>query len=242
MSGASALLQEKASHRSDTDNTSSAGQRVACRAGPMAKHVALTHRTRLPLRPAGRHGAARGAPAAGAALPHADPQLFAAHRRRRRISSTGSRTRSATSWRAWSCRSETRRASRSRSISSPTWPPSIRSTSSSRRRRPAGRSPTSRCSRASSSPTCEPLPARRCWTSYLARHRAHGAGRRSTSHRASIASSARTIAYRVRMEPGVQTPEETLASALGLVPRLAAGCWCRSCATSASRRASCPAT
>ena len=44
----------------------------------------------------------------------------------------------------------------------------------------------------------------------------------------------------LRMEPGVQTPEETLTPA----PAPAAirrGCWCRSCATSACRRVSSPA-
>jgi hypothetical protein len=43
------------------------------------------------------------------------------------------------------------------------------------------------------------------------------------------------------MEPGVQTPEETLTKR----PAPAAtrpGCWCRSCAIWAWRRVSCPAT
>ena len=44
----------------------------------MAIRVALQHRTTLPLRPAGRSVAARGPAAAGAALPHADPRLLAA--------------------------------------------------------------------------------------------------------------------------------------------------------------------
>ena len=49
------------------------------------------------------------------------------------------------------------------------------------------------------------------------------------------------VRYGIRMEPGIQTPEETLekASARAAIRR---GCWCRSCATSAWPRASSPAT
>ena len=60
-------------------------------------------------------------------------------------------------------------------------------------------------------------------------------GRRSTS------GLQQDIAYLIRMEPGVQTPEQTLQNASGSC-RDTPGCWCSCCATSAWRRASSPAT
>ena len=62
----------------------------------MAIRVALHHRTHLPLRPARQPGAARDPAAAGAALPHADPRLLADGHAGRSTSSTGSRIRTAT--------------------------------------------------------------------------------------------------------------------------------------------------
>ncbi len=49
------------------------------------------------------------------------------------------------------------------------------------------------------------------------------------------------IRYLIRMEPGVQTPEQTLATAAARAAT-AAGCWCSCCATSGWRRASSRAT
>ena len=50
----------------------------------------------------------------------------------------------------------------------------------------------------------------------------------------------RAVRYTVRMETGTRTPEETLEA--GAAPAATArGCWCRRCAASACRRASCRA-
>ena len=107
----------------------------------MSIHVALHHRTTYRYDRLGGAGAAGRPAAAGAALPHADPVLLAAASSRSSTSSTGSRIRTATTWRGSSSpRRPTSCASRS--TSSPRWRSSTRSTSSSSPTPSSSRSPT----------------------------------------------------------------------------------------------------
>ena len=71
----------------------------------MAIHVALNHKTHYRYDRPGQARAANRSAAPGAALPHADPLLFAEDSIPKTTSSTGSRTRRATIWRGWSFRS-----------------------------------------------------------------------------------------------------------------------------------------
>ena len=123
------------------------------------------------------------------------------------------------------------------SISWPTWRSSTRSTSSSRKRQGLALRIRDQTLAKELAPYLEPEPA----------------GSRSTAISAASTSTnsdtldflcdlnrelQNEIGYVIRMEPGVQTPEETLRKRPRLVPRQRAGCWCRSCAISALPRAS----
>ena len=195
----------------------------------------------LRVRPPCANGTAGHSSAAGAAQPHARVELRAAHRARRPLLELAAGSARQLP-RARRVSGEGRASSSSRSISSPTWPCAIRSTSSWSPRRRRFRSSTSRsCARTSSRTSPPSRPGRSCSNGSTAvRAQAADADHR-LSRRARISRLQSEIGYTIRMEPGVQTPEQTLEAALGLVPRLGLAARATSSGTWDSRAASCRA-
>ena len=195
----------------------------------------------VPLRPPGERRTARRAPAAGAALPHADPRLFAAdHAQPALRQLAAGPVRQLPGARGGAGRDAG--AHRHRRPRRRHGAPSTRSTSSSRRAPPTGRSPTSRVLAGELEPYLEPLPGEPAARRLPRRHRARGPSRPIDFIIDLNRKLSGDIAYRVRMEPGVQTPQRDAGRAARAPAATPAGCWCRSCAGSASRRASCRAT
>ncbi len=211
------------------------GKRVAlpaCRswsASSTSRAIATTARSPWP---------ANRAPAAGAALPHQDSQLFAqghADRAFRELAA-GSQRKLARAFRISRADDGIHRdgGSARRHVRHQ----SVRLLHRSGRRRIIRSS-----IRASSTRNWRLISSRkspgRCCGSFSPRSRA---SRRtsSTSSSRSISVCSEEIRYLVRMDPGVQAPEETLA----LAPAHAAtplGCWCKFSGISASRPVSSPA-
>ena len=163
----------------------------------MTLHVALTHRTRLPLRPALRPRAARRCACARRRIAARRSSPTRCRSRPRRISSTGSRTRSATSWRASWCPGRDAANSRPPSTSSPTWRPSTPSTSSSRTAPPTGPSPTTPPLAAELAPYLAPPAAEPLLDAYLAGLDAQAERRPSTSSCDLNRRLSGDIAYRI---------------------------------------------
>ena len=207
----------------------------------MAILTSLHHVTRYTLRPAGRARAAGHPAAAGAALPHHDPQLFAqghAGQPFRELAAGPARQLAgALRFPGEGHRVHDRGRPRRRHGGR-----SIRSTSSSSRTPRDGRSPIPPSWRDDLAPYLDAEPAGPLRSRRSSPTIARASGRaRSTSSSTSTQRLQREIGYIIRMEPGVQTPEETLERGAGSC-RDTAGCWCRCCAISASRRASSRAT
>jgi hypothetical protein len=180
----------------------------------MSIHAALNHVTHYKLRPPGQPGAAGGAPAPGAALPQQRHFLLAARSSPRATSSTGSRTRSPTTRRAW-CFRKRPPSSRSRWTWWSRWRSTTRSTSSwSRGREVPVHLRAHAARRAGALPGTAPSPTP-LLQGLPGQHRPQAKRAPSTSWSALNQQLQRDIKYLIRMEPGVQTPEETLELASG---------------------------
>ena len=193
----------------------------------MSIHAALHHVTHYKYDRPVQPGPASRAPAAGTALPQQRHLVFAAGRAGQSTSSTGSRTRSRTTWRAWS--SPRRRASsRSRSTWSPRWRSTTRSTSSSSRAPRSFRSSTNRIVRAGT--RALPRQASRCTPRFGGLRREASTGRRSAR---SISWSA--LNQQLQRDDQLPHPHGARRADAGgnARPRPAApaatpaGCWCR---------------
>ena len=198
----------------------------------------------LPLRPRGVARPARRPPAAGAALPDVDPQLFAAHQAGGALPqlAAGSvrQPPGAAGVSASGARAERRGRSRS-----PRCRRSTRSTSSSRITPRTTRSRTRRCWRASWRRTAEPVAiGPRAIGALIDELRAGPvrAGRRSIDVLVDVNRElSRRLRYDIRMEPGVFAAGRDADARARVVPRLRLAGGRAAARGSVSRRASCRA-
>jgi hypothetical protein len=91
-------------------------------------------------------------------------------------------------------------------------------------------------------PDLVPTPGRRPASRPVGHASTAASAAASISWWASTSACTRTISYLIRMEPGVQTPEQTLTLGSRLLPRLGLAAGAAAAATAGWRRVSCRAT
>ncbi len=182
---------------------------------PMTLHVALTHETTYRYDRLIGMGPQIDPAAARPPQPHPHSQLLADARTQRSTSSTGSRIPSAISSPASSCRNRHESFSVKVDLVADMAVINPFDFFVEEEREALGRSPTTRPCRKELQPYLEPAAGRPAADRLPRGHRAEIESHDRLPLRPQPAAVQTDIQYLIRMEPGVQTPEETLEGRLG---------------------------